>query len=198
MLRKLRPRSIYDVFALLALLVAVGGTSAYAANEWTGANIVDGSLTGQDVFDNTVGGADITNESLRSTDIASGAVTSSELAPFSINEGDIGSNVIDSRHINNGSLNDEDIGQGAFVDFQASIGTVSAHTCRFDLVLTGINAQGDHLLLTPNYNTADPGLIYDIQYVSDAEYARLRVCNPTNSNIDDGTTKFNLLVIDAQ
>ena len=65
-------------------------------------------------------------------------------------------------------------------------------------MITGINAQGDHLLLTPNYATADPKLIFNIQYVPNDEYARLRVCNPTDANIDDGNTNFNLLVIDAQ
>ena len=38
----------------VVLLVTAG--TAYAANEWTGANIVDGSLTGADLADNTVGG----------------------------------------------------------------------------------------------------------------------------------------------
>src|SRR3954465_3812052 len=38
-----------NVVAYIALFVALSGTSAYAANEWTGANIVDESLTGADV-----------------------------------------------------------------------------------------------------------------------------------------------------
>src|SRR5918996_5613795 len=37
------------VVAFVALFVALGGTSAYAINEWTGANIVDESHTGADV-----------------------------------------------------------------------------------------------------------------------------------------------------
>ena len=55
MLRRLRPRSIYDVFALLALLVAVGGTSAYAANTIRSSDIVDNEMTTADVRDDTLG-----------------------------------------------------------------------------------------------------------------------------------------------
>jgi hypothetical protein len=55
MLRRLRSRLAYaNVTATLALFVALGGAGAYAANEWTGANIVDSSLTGQDIFNNSV------------------------------------------------------------------------------------------------------------------------------------------------
>ena len=50
MLRKLRRRlSFANVTSLLALFVALGGTSAYAANEWNGSNIQDESLTGADI-----------------------------------------------------------------------------------------------------------------------------------------------------
>ena len=62
--------------------------------------------------------------------------------------------------------------------------------------ITGINAQGDHLLLTPNNN--DSFLIYGIQYRSGQEFARLQICNPFTFTAQDETTHFNLLVIDAQ
>ncbi len=48
---------------LALFLVLVGGT-AYAANEWTGANIVNESLTGADLRDDTVRGADVVESSL--------------------------------------------------------------------------------------------------------------------------------------
>jgi len=136
-------------------------------NAIAAADVTDGSLTGTDVRDNTVGGADITNDSLGSADIASGGVTSAELAPFTINEGDIGSNVIDSRHINDGTLNDEDIAQGTFVNFTGNIGIVPAQRC-VDRRVTGVNAQGDHVVLTANFETTDSHLDYTAQYTTAA------------------------------
>src|SRR4051812_47803148 len=41
--------SFANVTSVIALFFAVGGTSAYAINEWTGANIQDETLTGADV-----------------------------------------------------------------------------------------------------------------------------------------------------
>jgi hypothetical protein len=63
--------------------------------------------------------------------------------------------------------------------------------------VTGVNAQGDHLLLTPDFNDAHGSLQYAIQYRPDLEQATIQVCNRTNSSINDATTHFNLLVIEA-
>jgi hypothetical protein len=95
MLRRLLLHIRHNVIAYTALFVALGGTGAYAANEWTGANIVDGSLTGADIFDNTVSGKDITNGSLTGTDvfdntIASADVTNKSLTGADINESTLG------------------------------------------------------------------------------------------------------------
>lgn len=62
--------------AILALVVATSGGTAYAATAmWTGTNIVDGSLTGADVGNGSLTGADIANGSISSADLASGATT---------------------------------------------------------------------------------------------------------------------------
>jgi hypothetical protein len=123
MLRKLRPRSIYDVMAAIACLAALAGGTAYAANEWTGANIVDGSLTGQDIFDNTVSGADITNGSLTGqdvfdnsiggADITNGSLTGADIANESIGAADIGSQQVGPDEVINDSLLQSDIRAGA-------------------------------------------------------------------------------------
>jgi hypothetical protein len=41
-------------------------------------------------------------------------------------------------------------------------------------------------------------LLVGLEYHDTVERVELKVCNPTNSAIDDGTTRFNLLVINAQ
>jgi uncharacterized protein YjbI with pentapeptide repeats len=214
MLGKLRPRSIYDVFALLALLVALGGTGAYAANEWTGENIVDGSLTGQDIFNNTISGADITNGSLTGqdvfdntlagADITNGSITTADVQNESIWSADIEDRSIESRDIRfeavgsneifDGGLNANDVGEAQFVDFVANIGVVPANGCKYGRV-TGVGAQGDHLVLTPSFQETSLNLIYSVEYeLLSGEGAQLKVCNPTNANINDATTNFNLLV----
>jgi hypothetical protein len=118
--------------------VLAGGT-AYAANEWTGANIVDGSLTGADVFDNTVsgaditngsltgadvfdntlGGADITNNSVASADVKDDSLTNADIQNFSLGNGDFLTGSVDSRVATDNSLT------GADVD-ESTLGTVPA------------------------------------------------------------------------
>lgn len=69
--------------AILALVVAVSGGTAYAASAlFTGANIVDGSLTGADVGNGTLTGADIQNGSITSADLAAGTGGGGSVAPL--------------------------------------------------------------------------------------------------------------------
>jgi hypothetical protein len=205
MLRKLRPRSVFDVMAVIAFVIALAGGTAYAANTVRTGDIVDNEVFTTDVRDDTLGFGGLTHP-----DLGPGSVRSSEVLNDSLTRFDIGGGQVDSFNIlneevssvdvRNGTLNDEDIGQGTFVNFVGNVGIIDANTCVADdaLAVTGINAQGDHLLLTPNWETANQLLSYSVEYRSGAEHARIKVCNPTNANINDGTTNFNLLVIDAQ
>jgi hypothetical protein len=126
---------------------------------------------------NTVFSDDIVDGQVKSADIVNGAVTPAKVANF--------------------QLNDEDVGQGTFVNFTGNIGTIPAQNC-VERDVGGVNAQGDHLLLTPNFNTQSPLLVYSAEYHDSAERMDIQVCNPTTSAINDGDTNFNLLVIDAQ
>lgn len=49
---------------VVALVLVVAGGTAYAANEWTGTNIVNESLTGVDVKDNSLRGDDVAEATL--------------------------------------------------------------------------------------------------------------------------------------
>ena len=70
-MRRLRSHLTYaNVVASLALLIALAGGTAWAANEWTGANIVDGSLTGRDVRQNSITHKDV--QGLTSSDFKGG------------------------------------------------------------------------------------------------------------------------------
>jgi hypothetical protein len=192
MLRKLRPRSVYDVMAAIACIGVLGGGTAYAADTIRTEDIVDNQVFTTDVRDDTLGFGGLTAQ-----DLGRGSVTSSEIAPFTINEGDIASNVISNSHINDGTLNDEDVSQGTFVNFTANVGTLPAHGC-VERPITGINARGDHMLLTRSAESGNPLVLYSIEYRDNDEFAYLQACNVSASVINDGTTRFNLLVIDAQ
>ena len=69
MLRKLRPRSAYDVMAAIAFFIAVAGGSAYAAA--------------------TIGSSDIKNDAVRSNHIKNGQVKNPDLAANSVGTGKV-------------------------------------------------------------------------------------------------------------
>ena len=81
--------------------------------------------------------------------------------------------------------------------FAADIGTLPAQGCVKDQI-TGINAAGDHLLLTPNNNDARGSLTYTVLYSSGNEWAWLETCNPGTVALNDELTHFNLMVFNAQ
>jgi hypothetical protein len=71
----------HNVTGLIAIFIALGGV-AYANNEWTGANIVDGSLTTADYKNNDVRSGDVRDETLKGPDLATDAIRSDADCPF--------------------------------------------------------------------------------------------------------------------
>ena len=81
MVARIRSRLSYaNIASSLALFLALTTGTVYAANEWTGANIVDQSLTAADLAMNTIGTGRILDNSLTANDLGADSVTSSELA----------------------------------------------------------------------------------------------------------------------
>ena len=143
-----------------------------------------------------LGGTAYAVKTVRSTDIVDGEVGSNDVKDNSISTFDvhsfIGADVVD------GTLEDQDFAQRAQVNFTATIGAVAANTC-VQRPVSGVDAEGDHLVLTPILNNSDDRLTYTpVATIGFGGSIRIQVCNPTNSNVDAGTTQFNLLVIDAQ
>jgi len=215
-MRSRLPRYFKDnVVAFLALFVALGGTSAYAANTVFSTDIVDGEVKSVDIGNGEVGSADVKDNSLNTfdvhsflgvdvvdgsltgDDISNGTLTTLDVAFGSLNSDDILDGTLTGADIANGVLNDEDIGQSSAVNFGANIGTVNATSC-VNRAVSGLNASGDHLLLTPSTFDAHGALIYDARYNVSTHDVTIHVCNFSNATIDDATTTFNLLVIDAQ
>jgi hypothetical protein len=98
-----------NVVAYLALFVALGGTSAYAANEWTGANIVDESLTGADMLNGSVASRDVTNGSLTGADVLDNAIGSADVTNGSLTGADVFDQTIGGIDVANSSLTGSDI-----------------------------------------------------------------------------------------
>jgi hypothetical protein len=133
---------------------------------------------------------------------AANTVFSEDIVDGEVKAVDLANNSVRTTKVLNGQLNDEDVGQGTFVNFAADIGgadhVIPESECEF-APITGINAQGDHMLLTPARQGTYDRIDFSIRYQSNNEAALLQSCN--NGSGAQSTSElmhFNLLVFDAQ
>jgi hypothetical protein len=148
-MRRIRPRSVYDVFALVSFFLVIGGGTALASyvvssNSQVGPNTISGHKPPSGNHANIIGG------SVNATDLANGAATLSKLAPGSVN----------SSKVVNGSLTAADIAGDTIGAGQlAPVGDVSnLNTAPIEAVPFVIRF---HVSLLIDPNSSRDGLIYD-------------------------------------
>jgi hypothetical protein len=215
MLSRFRSRLTYaNVMSTLAVFLALaGGGTAVALS---GSNTVfsddiandnfnsptegQGGLVASDLRAGSVTTSEVANGTLKAEDYGIGSVSGARIQDNNVTTLDLADGAIFGNDIRDFSLNDEDVGQGTFVNFEATIGTVPAQRCA-NAFLSGVTSSVDHLLLTPNFVDANGNLEYSALYTAsspEGPIVAIHICNPTTSDINDGTTHFSLLVIDAQ
>jgi len=155
------------VIACLALFVALGG-SAYAANEWTGDNIVDESLTGADIQGtdgtpstaavngsitsadisgqqaNTANGTTFVDGTLTTWDIKNHSVRGEDLIAGTITGPQIGANAVSGDKVADGSLGEADLAPGSIDGRLLAPDAVSGDKVA-DGSLTGSDVQDNSL-----------------------------------------------------
>jgi hypothetical protein len=68
---RIRPHLTYaNLASSLALFIALAGGTAWAVDEWTGANIQDGTLASADYKNNDIRSLDVKTDSLTGADVA--------------------------------------------------------------------------------------------------------------------------------
>jgi hypothetical protein len=107
MLRKLRPRSAYDVVALIALFVAVSTGGAYAANTVFSTDIVDGEV--------------------KTPDLATDAVTQPKLRDGAVNRPELANGAVVREKLNNGAVDGSKVADNSLTGndvLESSLGQV--------------------------------------------------------------------------
>jgi hypothetical protein len=144
-----------------AVLLLISAGTAYAANEWTGANIVDGSLTTDDLANNTIQGVDIATGAVLSSDIANDTVTNVDIADNTVRSTEIQNNTIGSADVADGSLTSTDILDGTITGTDILDGTIESSDV-LDESLTNADLGTDSVQATEVAdNSLDSGEIID-------------------------------------
>lgn len=180
MLARLVSRLTYaNVVATLALFLALSTGVAYAANEWTGDNIVDGSLTGLDIAPDSLGTNKIKDENLTAIDLAPNSVGSSEIATDAVGASEIADDSIDGGELVDNSVTLTDIkGASKSGSVSFSAGAVANGRCRhFDVSVSG--AATDEVVVFSTRATPPEGMIFYGVRVSSSGHVVLAVCNFT-------------------
>ena len=135
MLRTLSRRLTYaNVTSTIALFLALGGVSAYAANTINSTDIVDGQ----------VNSADVKDQSLTTFDVS--AFLGADVVDGSLTGADIG----------DGSLTDKDVGELTLTAVDVPVPELDSQECTI-LPFGGHDYRGDHLLLLQSRIHRCPG-----------------------------------------
>jgi hypothetical protein len=112
MLKRVRPHLTYSNVMVTILTFAVLATgSAYAVDEWTGANIKDGTLTGADIQDLSLGLPDYGANSISTGKLKDGDVRTQDLRDLGVTNSKIGWDAISSGKVIDNNLTGNDINE---------------------------------------------------------------------------------------
>jgi hypothetical protein len=200
---------------VLALLIALGTGSAYAANTVFSTDIVDGEVKAADLDNNSVRstkigtgqvlnqdlgadavdsskvldgsliGDDVTNSSLTGTDVADASLTGADVAGSSLTGSDIATGSLTTSDVADESITTTDL-DGASRSGHISVGPISNGRCAtINGSVTGAQ-PGDAAILTTNWTIPSGVVIYAQRALTDA--VDIKVCNlsgATSSAISD-------------
>lgn len=102
--RRLAAHARQHVVAYLALFLALGGGSAYAANTIGSADVIDESLLSVDLKNGQVKGTDLANDAVQSSKIAAANVTASDLAADAVNSAKVATNTLTGADVDESQL----------------------------------------------------------------------------------------------
>ena len=123
-----------NVVSTLALFLAIGTSGAYAANEWTGKNIKNGTVASVDVKNNSLASVDLKNGSVSGVDIKDGSLTAVDLAAgvliadvaTGVVTGDqIAAGAVTSQHVADETLTGDDVKNGEIGEGDLRSGAVT-------------------------------------------------------------------------
>ena len=154
MFSKRRRLTYANVTSTLALFVALSAGTAYAVDEWTGANIQDETLTGRDVRgDNGSADTPAVNGSLTSVDISGqpansqngtpfvdGTLTTWDVANESLTRGDLATGSVATTELANAAVTNPKLGPNAVTGDKVAQNTLTSADID-ESSLVGVNAS---------------------------------------------------------
>ena len=128
MLGKLRTRLTFaNVCSFLALAVALGTGTAYAANTIGSTDIINGQVKSADIGTGQVQSVDVKNDGLTGVDIADSSLTDSEIADGSLTSANIEDGSIDGLDIRDEGVDSPDLAPESVGSRELADGAIQGH-----------------------------------------------------------------------
>jgi hypothetical protein len=176
--RLLRGTTFANVCSCLALAIALGTGTAYAANTVSSRDIVNGQVKSADIGANQVGSPKLKTGAVTTTDIAAGAVDGSKVLGGSLTGASFATDAVDGSKVAADSLTTADLA-GADVNgggINVPTGYVPDGRCRqLDAAVGGAKA-GEAVLFNVKAALQDGVVIYGQRVPSDG-HVMFDVCN---------------------
>ena len=135
---RLRSRLTFaNVCSFLALLIALGTGSAYAANTVFSTDIVNGEVKTPDIANNAVTTGKIRNGQVGNVDLGANAVDGAKILDGSVTSADLG----------NGAVTSSNLGDGSVTNFKIAAGAVT-HSKLGPSSIDGSNVAAESLSLS--------------------------------------------------
>jgi hypothetical protein len=174
----LRSFTFSNVCSFLALTIALGTGTAYAANTIGSDDIIDESIQSVDIKNGQVRSADIVNAGVGNVDLGVDAVTGTNVLDGAVGNTDLASNAVTSAKVANNTLTTADIA-GADVNgggISVPTGFVPNGRCRqLDASVGGAKA-GEAVIFNIKAALQDGIVIYGQRVPSDG-HVMFDVCN---------------------
>jgi hypothetical protein len=176
--RLLRGTTFANVCSFLALTIALGTGTAYAANTVFSRDIVNGQVKSADIGKNQVTSPKIKTGAVTTSDIAAGAVDGSKVLVNSLTTADLAPDAVDSSKVRADSLTVADLA-GADVNgggISVPAGFVANGRCRQLEASVGGATAGEAVIFNVNGALQDGVVIYGQRVPSDG-HVMFDVCN---------------------
>ena len=132
-----RALTFANVCSFLALTIALGTGTAYAANTVFSTDIVDGEVMNADLASNAVSSAKIANQAVKTTDLGDAAVTAAKIGDGEVTSSKIAAGAVDTLSILNGTISSTDIAASTITGSNILNGSVLGSDLATDTISSG-------------------------------------------------------------